>query len=109
MNCQCFAKYPHPTLKFDGLCMLYPKSVEKTFDDFCMQFRLNWEAQRELSLTSIDVLFQAHTINVLRRAKIRTLQDLIDVGRTAITTNGYLDRHAITEIEKKLGTLGIRW
>lgn len=86
-----------------------PATVQKSFDDFCFQFRQNWEAQEELALTSIDVLFQAHTINVLRRAKIRTLQDLIDVGRTAIITNGYLDRHAITEIEKKLGTLGIRW
>jgi hypothetical protein len=57
-----------------------------------------------------DDWFSSNTLAALRRNKIRTIADLVDLGRAGIRTEqGGLDRNAIKEISQKLFAHGIDW
>ncbi len=50
-----------------------------------------------------------HSRRVCSRLGLTTVQDLLDVGRSAIVTHGKLDRAAINQISVALSKLGITW
>ncbi len=94
----------------DGDCRFLPTPVIVAADYWCFQHRR--AAHPALCDTPIDsgvLNFSAYTRRVLQRAKLRTVEDLLDSGRTAVTTNTALDRAAIREISAKLREFGIVW
>jgi hypothetical protein len=94
----------------DGQCCLFPIASAVLPEHWCAQHRRTIDpAIFDTPLDSIALNLSAKTIAVLRRAKLRTIEDLLDLGRSAVTTNGSLDRNAIRELSAKLREFGIVW
>lgn len=93
-----------------GTCWYFPISLPVRASSTCAQHRRAVNPALLDTVVDAAVLrFSEKTINVLRRNKLRTIEDVLDLGRSAVSTNGAIDRNAVREISAKLREFGIVW
>ncbi|RIK77751.1 MAG: hypothetical protein DCC68_16720 [Planctomycetota bacterium] len=96
--------------RFVSKCWYWPISLPVRAASTCAQHRraIN-PALLDTVVDAVVLKFSDKTINVLRRNKLRTIEDVLDSGRSAVLTNGAIDRNAVREISAKLREFGIVW
>jgi hypothetical protein len=92
-----------------SLCRRFPHEETKAADDWCGEFRPKLDP--EVLATELLLLptVSARTRSICAKLNLRTVDDLVQVGRYAISTDGRPDPQAIREIKASLERLGIEW
>lgn len=103
MSCETCRFYAAPN------CARYPTHLKIVLPHTCGEHQLPLPSEDILKTSISDLQLTFYTKTLCRRLGLKTVQDIVDFGRSFVKTGGSPDRHAITELAASLQKIGVVW
>jgi len=108
-NCACFCPCEDWGDGIDGKCLRYPRVIWKSARDTCFEHRYQLP-DKDLLDTNIELLKTSpRTRRICKNLRLKTVGDLLAVGRLHIAPAGVVDTQAVRELEYAMDQIGVDW